>query len=171
MSTTVRVIYARKPADWHEIESCSRYGSGTAYKTEIIETREMTTTEYDDFIASPLKSRDWLDGKGGWKNNDTRLAIAITSPGRETLYVDPSGSNYGRYVGRSVADPTTAKFPEVRVRLVGQDGNAFNILGLCKRAAYRAGVSDLEIAAFLDEATNGDYNHLLATCQRWFDCY
>lgn len=83
MSNTVRVIYARKPGDWHEIESCSRYDSGTAYKTEIIETREMTATEYDDFITSPLKSRSWLDGKGGWKNNDTRLAIAITSPGRE----------------------------------------------------------------------------------------
>jgi hypothetical protein len=29
----------------------------------------------------------------------------------------------------------------------------------------------MEIADFLDEGTNGDYNHLLATCQRWFDCY
>ena len=165
------VIYARKPESLHEIESCSRYGSGTAYQTDIIETREMTAEEYDAFVERPLKSRDWLAGKGGWKNNDTRHAIAITAPERETLYVDPSGSDYGRYVGRQVADPHAVKFPAVRVKLVGKDGNAFNILGLCKRAAYRAGVSDLEIMDFLDEATNGDYNHLLTTCQKWFDCY
>lgn len=157
MSDTIRVIYARKPADWHEIESGSRYGSGTDYNTEIIETREMTAAEYDDFIAKPLANRDWLGDKGGWKNNDTRLAIAVTSPGRETLYVDPSGYRYARYVGRRVADPSVVKFPEVRVGLTGKDGNAFNILGLCKRAAYRAAVSDKEITAFLDEATEGDY--------------
>lgn len=171
MNDTVRVIYARKPENWHEIESGSRYGNSTAYNTEIIETREMTAAEYDAFIAKPLASREWLAGKGGWKNNDTRHAIAITAPERETLYIDPSGSDYGRYVGRQVADPNAVKFPEVRVKLVGKDGNAFNILGLCKRAAYRAGVSDLDIMEFLDEATNGDYDHLLTTCQKWFDCY
>ena len=63
------------------------------------------------------------------------------------------------------------KFPHVQVRLVGADGNAFNILGLCKRAARQAEVPPDEIAAFMQEATAGDYNHLLATCQRWFDCH
>jgi hypothetical protein len=171
MSSRIRVIYARKPCDWHEIESGSRYGNGTAYDTEVIETREMTAAEYEEFIAHPLAYRDWLDDKGGWKNKTTRLAIAITSAGRETLYVDPSGYRYARYIGRQVADPSVMKFPEVRVSLTGKDGNAFNVLGLCKRAAYRAGVPDRDIADFVDEATQGDYNHLLATCQRWFDCY
>ncbi|MCE7886576.1 MAG: hypothetical protein DYH13_03620 [Alphaproteobacteria bacterium PRO2] len=59
----------------------------------------------------------------------------------------------------------------MRVRLTGKDGNAFNILGLCKRAAQKSGLAEAEVKAFLDEATAGDYNHLLATCQRWFDCY
>lgn len=63
------------------------------------------------------------------------------------------------------------KFPHVRVDLAGQDGNAFNIIGLCNRAAYRAGLSDREVKEFLDEATSGDYDHLLATCMRWFDCH
>lgn len=171
MNDTVRVVYARKPADWHEIESGSRHGSGTAYATEIIEVREMTAAEYDEFISRPLADRDWLGDKGGWKNNSTRRAIKVTAPERETLYVDPSGYRYARYIGRRVADPTEVKFPEVRVSLIGKDGNAFNILGLCKRAAYRAGVPDRDIADFLDEATQGDYDHLLATCQRWFDCY
>jgi hypothetical protein len=63
----------------------------------------MTEAEYEAFIARPLAKREWLAGKGGWKNNDVRLAIALVCPGRETLYVDPSGSDYGRYVGRRVA--------------------------------------------------------------------
>ncbi len=170
MSDTVHVIYARKPCDWHEIESGSRRDSGTAYPTEIAETKELTVAEYDAFIAKPLARREWLAGKGGWKNNNVRYAIAVTAPERETLFVDPSGSDYGRYVGRRIDCPAV-KYPDIRVRLVGADGNAFNILGLCKRAAQKSGLAEAEIKAFLDEATAGDYAHLLATCQRWFDCH
>ena len=61
------------------------------------------------------------------------------------------------------------KHPEVQVSLVGHDGNAFAILGRCATAARRAGVSQEEIQAFQDEATSGDYDHLLQTCIRWFD--
>ncbi len=105
MTNTIQVIYARKPCNWHEIETGSRKGyGGQPYKTEIIETREMTEAEYDEFISNPLKSRDWLAGKGGFKNSETRLAIAVTSQGRRTLYVDPSGSDYGRYIGQTVTD-------------------------------------------------------------------
>jgi hypothetical protein len=171
MSDIIHIVYARKPFDWYEIETGSRLDCGTAYPTEILETREMTIDEYDTFIASPLDRREWLAGKGGWKNNNVRYAIAITAPERETLYVDPSGSDYGRYVGRRVDSNSAVKFPDIHVRLVGKDSNAFNILGLCKRAAQKGGLSADEIKSFLDEATAGDYSHLLATCQRWFDCY
>jgi len=58
---------------------------------------------------------------------------------------------------------------EVKVRLVGEDGNAFAILGRCQQAARRAKVSKEEIKAFVAEATSGDYHHLLATCMKWFD--
>lgn len=61
------------------------------------------------------------------------------------------------------------KYPNVEVRLVGYDGNAFVILGRCSQAARRAGVSKEEIDAFMEEATSGDYNHLLATCMKWFN--
>lgn len=170
MNNIVHVIYARKPCDWHEIESGSRRDCGTAYPTEVAETMEMTAAEYDAFVAKPLASREWLAGKGGWKNNNVRRAIAVTAPERETLYVDPSGSDYGRYVGRRI-DCLAVKYPDIRVRLVGVDGNAFNILGLCKRAAQKSGLAEAEVKAFLDEATAGDYAHLLVTCQRWFDCH
>jgi hypothetical protein len=63
----------------------------------------------------------------------------------------------------------TPKYPNVHVQLVGQDGNAFVILGLCQRAAKKAGLPEGEIEAFMDEAQSGDYDHLLQTCIEWFD--
>ena len=62
-----------------------------------------------------------------------------------------------------------AKYPDIMVKLIGQDGNAFNILGICRRAMKRANLSESEIEAFTTEATSGDYNHLLATCCEWFN--
>ncbi len=50
---------------------------------------------------------------------------------------------------------------DVKVTLVGEDGNAFAILGRVKRALQRAGHSDLA-EAYMKEATSGDYDHLLA---------
>lgn len=55
------------------------------------------------------------------------------------------------------------KFPDVTVKLIGQDGNAFAVLGLTMKALRRAGVSQADIDAFRAEATSGDYNHLLGT--------
>jgi hypothetical protein len=62
------------------------------------------------------------------------------------------------------------RHPEVTVQLVGLDGNAFAILGRCRAAARRAGLARSEIDAFTAEATAGDYDALLQTCLRWFDC-
>ncbi len=61
------------------------------------------------------------------------------------------------------------KYPDITVELVGQNGNAFNILGICLRAMRQAGLSQEERDAFQKEATSGDYNHLLITCIEWFD--
>lgn len=61
------------------------------------------------------------------------------------------------------------KYPEITVRLTGEDGNAFNILGICLRAMRRAGLNQAERDAFQAEATSGNYNHLLATCMKWFE--
>ncbi len=52
--------------------------------------------------------------------------------------------------------------PRVMVRLVGEDGNAFAILGRVRLAMREAGWSAEEISAYVMEATAGDYNHLLA---------
>jgi len=52
---------------------------------------------------------------------------------------------------------------EAYVELVGQDGNAFAILGRVKRAMREAGVDPTVIKEFMAEATAGDYDHLLQT--------
>lgn len=61
------------------------------------------------------------------------------------------------------------KYPNITVELVGKDGNAFNILGSCRRAMKHAELSETEINEFTKEATSGDYNHLLATCTEYFN--
>ena len=49
----------------------------------------------------------------------------------------------------------------VDLNLVGLDGNAFAILGTWRRAAQRQGWTPAEITLVIDEATKGDYDHLL----------
>ena len=97
----INVVYARKPYNCHEIESGSRPDCAEKIPTQISEVREMNESEYNAFIARPQAKREWLAGKGGYQAN-IKQVIALVCPGRETLYVDPSGSDYGRYVGRAV---------------------------------------------------------------------
>ena len=59
------------------------------------------------------------------------------------------------------------RYPMIRVKLVGEDGNAFFVLGKVTKALRKAGVSEAERDEFITEATAGDYNHLLATVQEW----
>jgi hypothetical protein len=48
------------------------------------------------------------------------------------------------------------------VELVGEDGNAFSILGRVKKALRRAGNDDAVVDSYLEQAMSGDYDHLLA---------
>ncbi len=61
------------------------------------------------------------------------------------------------------------KYPNIKVQLVGQDGNAFAILGNCLAAMRRAELPQEERDKFQKEATSGDYDHLLITCMEWFE--
>ena len=57
----------------------------------------------------------------------------------------------------------------VSVPLIGQDGNAFAILGSVQRALRKAGASKDEINQYLKDAMSGDYNHLLSTTMEWVE--
>ncbi len=55
------------------------------------------------------------------------------------------------------------------VKLIGQDGNAFGILGECLKSAKRAGWSKDQIDAFKTEAMSGDYENVIATACKYFE--
>jgi hypothetical protein len=63
----------------------------------------------------------------------------------------------------------TTRHPEINVKMVGEDGNAFAILARVRRALLDGGVSKTEVKAFMDEATSGDHDHLLVTVMNWVD--
>ena len=55
------------------------------------------------------------------------------------------------------------------VKLIGQDGNAFAIMGLVKKALRRVGADKEYIDKYLSEATSGDYDHLLVVSMKYVD--
>lgn len=59
------------------------------------------------------------------------------------------------------------KYPDVEVQLVGEDGNAFAIMGRVMRALKDAGVPKEEIDQYYAESTSGDYDNLLRTAVAW----
>jgi hypothetical protein len=59
------------------------------------------------------------------------------------------------------------KYPEIKVQLTGQDGNAFAIMGAVQNALRKAGVPKQELDDYYAESTSGDYDHLLRTAMRW----
>jgi len=61
------------------------------------------------------------------------------------------------------------KYPEVRVQLVGNDGNAFAIMGAVSSALRRAGVNREEIDQYKKESMSGDYDNLLRTAMKWVE--
>lgn len=65
--------------------------------------------------------------------------------------------------------PPQIKYPNIRVKLVGKDGNAFRILGTVLRALRHAKVPQEQRDEFLRQATSGNYTNLLTTCMEWVD--
>jgi hypothetical protein len=61
------------------------------------------------------------------------------------------------------------KYPHVKVRLTGRDGNAFAVLSAVRAGMRRALIDERECDAFFKEATAGDHDYLLATAMRWVE--
>ena len=59
------------------------------------------------------------------------------------------------------------KYPLIKVKLVGEDGNSFSILSRVMMAMQTAKVPPDKIKEFKAEAMKGDYGHLLSTCVSW----
>lgn len=63
------------------------------------------------------------------------------------------------------AEPLTP----LRIKLTGEDGNAFFILGRVRALLRKNGYPQAFIDQFATEATSGDYNNLLATVARYME--
>lgn len=59
------------------------------------------------------------------------------------------------------------KYPQITIKLVGEDGNAFAILARVDVALRRANISKEIRELFKKEATSKDYNHLLQVVMQW----
>lgn len=56
---------------------------------------------------------------------------------------------------------------DIDVELIGQDGNAFAIMGAVDRVLRSIGVSKDEREAYMNEAMSGDYGNLLRVTAEW----
>ena len=63
------------------------------------------------------------------------------------------------------------KYPEIKVKMVGEDGNAFAILGRVTKALRNARVPLEERKKFQADATKTDYTNVLQTVMRWVETY
>jgi len=61
------------------------------------------------------------------------------------------------------------RYPHIKVKLSGINGNAWNLLGVMSKAMKKAELPKEEINLFTEQATSGDYNNLLRTCMEWVD--
>jgi len=64
---------------------------------------------------------------------------------------------------------TEPKYPDVKVQLSGEDGNAFSILARVSKAMKHAGISREEIKGYTDKAMSGDYDNLLQVTMQWVE--
>lgn len=55
---------------------------------------------------------------------------------------------------------------KLNLDLLGRDGNAFSLLGYFLKEARRNGWTEDEIKKIKDEATSGDYSHLISVLSK-----
>jgi hypothetical protein len=58
---------------------------------------------------------------------------------------------------------------DVKVKLLGRNGNAFAIMGAVKQAMKRMDVDKAIIDEYLEEAMSGDYDNLLITTMKYVE--
>ena len=68
-----------------------------------------------------------------------------------------------------MTDVTPVGKTKPEIMISGNDGNAFSIMGRVKRALRKTGHTAEEIDQYIDDATSGDYGHLLAVTAEWAD--
>lgn len=70
-------------------------------------------------------------------------------------------------VEQPAAPSPSVRFPNVTVKLIGENGNAFEIIGRVRRELRLHGAAPADLEQFSQEAMAGDYDALLQTVMRW----
>ena len=96
---TVKVYLVRQSSDFEEVKTLCKKYPHEAEEVLIAETVNLPPTWYEALCQRPLDSYIFLSGKGGYDDFGHRKVGAIKCSGKPTLYVDPSGSSYYRYMG------------------------------------------------------------------------
>ena len=96
---TVKVYMVRKPSDFEEVKNVCKKYAHEAEEVIIEETIYLPLVWYNTLCQRPLDNYIFLSGKGGYDDAGHRKVVAIKCPNKLTLYVDPSGSSYCRYMG------------------------------------------------------------------------
>jgi hypothetical protein len=102
----IKIFFVRKPENLSNLKSIFAKRESHEYEISIVkETVTFTEKEYDDFTSDFFVNRDFLSGKGGSCKKGFYQTIKIIAPDRETLFVNPEGHGYARYVGFQVFLP------------------------------------------------------------------
>ena len=108
---TVKTYMVRKLSNIEEVLSVSttivRDCSFRVEEVMISETINLTRAQYKKICERPLDDYDFLKGKGGYDKVDDkeyRKVVELTCEGSLTLYTDPEGSSYCRYLGIKLGD-------------------------------------------------------------------
>ena len=99
---TVKTYMVRKPADIDEVKTMTRDYPQNKETVKVVETINLTPAEYKKVCTRPMDDYKFLKGKGGYDEDNTRTVVELTCAGQPSLYADPSGSSYCRYLGIEV---------------------------------------------------------------------
>ena len=103
----VSAAFVHKPGDGERLVE-QLAGEKKTEQAKIIESRNLSTAEYDAFVGDLFADYGWLKGKGGIEplpqGGQQRHVIELMAKDRQTLLVDPSGHGYARIVGIPEAD-------------------------------------------------------------------
>lgn len=99
---TVKTYMVRKPSDIEEIRNLTQQYAHQVEEVVIVETVHLSPVWYQAVCQRPLDNYIFLSGKGGYNDDNKRQVIALKCDGQPTLYADPSGSSYCRYLGMEV---------------------------------------------------------------------
>lgn len=95
----LNITLIRKPQNMKEVERDMRAGHGDRVKAVVDKSYKLSANEYDKFVYNFMVHTTYLSGEGGVDSDGTVHVVEITAPGKKTIYVDPEGYDYARYVG------------------------------------------------------------------------